>query len=258
MIGSSAIKLLRRSKLARATAERELSLLKPSVPQGDAGFTLLEMLVVVIIIGAIAAIAVPSWLVFINQRRVNAANDTILKALQDAQSQAKTKKVSYSASFRNRSGASPEIAVYATQQPVTPSTTNPSGVQNVTPSDPSFNGWQNLGQNSVPIKPGQVGLWTNIGGITSNNNQTNQVVRSTLSSNTDIGTITFDETGALSKDTSPTFDTGSNPNLTNPKGLIVMVAVPNGNTPIPSTQRCIKILNLLGSSTIQRGTQCNF
>lgn len=251
MIGSPAIKILRRSKLAKATAKQKLSPLKPSVSQDQTGFTLVELLVVVIMVGVIAVIAAPNWLGFVNQRRVNAANDAVLRAIQDAQSQAKTKKVSYSVSFRTQADKAPEIAVYPTQTAVNPTAGNPSGIENVNPSDSTFKGWKSFGED-LALKPRQVSLWTNVGTVASNQN--NKVVRSAPGSGADIGTITFDEMGTLSQNPLPDFGGTA----TNPKGLIVMVAVPNGTSPVPSTQRCVKVVTLLGSLQIQKGDQCNF
>ncbi|MGJ3254649.1 MAG: pilus assembly FimT family protein [Elainellaceae cyanobacterium] len=62
----------------------------PSSP--TAGFTLLEGLIVVAIIGILMAIVAPGWVTFANRQRVNRASDQILQALRTAQADAKRVK----------------------------------------------------------------------------------------------------------------------------------------------------------------------
>jgi len=53
------------------------------------GFTLLEVLVVMVMVGILSAIAAPSWLAFANNQRINAAQTNIFQAIKVAQSDAK-------------------------------------------------------------------------------------------------------------------------------------------------------------------------
>lgn len=60
--------------------------------KGDQGFTLLELIVTVLVLGILSSIAAPSWLAFINNQRVRTVNDRVLQSLRSAQSEAKRSK----------------------------------------------------------------------------------------------------------------------------------------------------------------------
>ena len=192
--------------------------LPPKLPQSQAGYTLLELLVVLGIVGVVSAIAAPGWLGFVQQRRVNSANDSVLRALQEAQSKAKTQKLRYSVSFRTQNGV-PQVAVY-------PESSTPD------------NYWKSLG-DQVSFKPGQIWLGTN---ATSSNIAGSTLNNPNLTDPNGVKAVTFDNSGALP--TTPTPNLGT-------QGLIIAVAAAQPRSsppvPIPSTRRCVKISTLLGS-----------
>jgi prepilin-type N-terminal cleavage/methylation domain-containing protein len=70
----------------------------------DSGFTLLEILVVVVGIGVLSAIAAPSWLTFVNTRRLSTSQEQVYRAMQQAKSQAIRQKLTWQASFREKDG----------------------------------------------------------------------------------------------------------------------------------------------------------
>lgn len=78
--------------LQNSAATSNLNCKYTTSSKNDAGFTILELLVIVILLGTLAAIAAPGWLGFINRQRVRTVNDRVLQSLRSAQSEAKRTK----------------------------------------------------------------------------------------------------------------------------------------------------------------------
>lgn len=67
--------------------------------QTVSGFTMLELMIVVFMIGILSAIAAPSWDMFTTKQRVKAVNNQVLRALMTAQSEAKSRKTPITVQF---------------------------------------------------------------------------------------------------------------------------------------------------------------
>ncbi|MGD1715471.1 pilus assembly FimT family protein [Dapis sp. BLCC M172] len=122
----------------------------------DAGFSLVELAIVVLIIGILSAIAVPGWNAFITRQRIRTVNSQVLQALQKAQSQAKSKKADRILEFR-------DVNIDSATNPSTGKPYNDPprfhiySTSKTTPIPNSDLLWQSLGANSE-IKPGMVKL----------------------------------------------------------------------------------------------------
>jgi type II secretory pathway pseudopilin PulG len=74
--------------------------LKGRTTKPAAGFTMLETLIILLIIGIFSAIVGPSWLMFINNQRLKLSLDRAYWAMELAQSNAKRDKIAWQASFK--------------------------------------------------------------------------------------------------------------------------------------------------------------
>ncbi|MGB3199484.1 MAG: prepilin-type N-terminal cleavage/methylation domain-containing protein, partial [Nodosilinea sp.] len=76
----------------------------PGESAQSAGFTLLEGLIVVVIIGLLVAIAAPSFFSFLQQRQINTARDMVYQALRVTQADAMQRREERRFSIRERDG----------------------------------------------------------------------------------------------------------------------------------------------------------
>ncbi|MEG4104819.1 prepilin-type N-terminal cleavage/methylation domain-containing protein [Microcoleus sp. S13_C5] len=90
--------------------------LKGRATKPVAGFTMIELLIIILIIGIFSAIVAPSWLMFINNYRLKASLDRAYSAMELAHSNAKREKVSWQASFK-QVGENVQIAVHPADIP---------------------------------------------------------------------------------------------------------------------------------------------
>ncbi len=218
--------------------------LSSRLSRNTSGFTLIEVLVVISIVGILSAIAAPSWLGFVARQRLNKANDTVFAALQQAQREAKKNKRSYSVSIQldNSINKIPQISVHRGSTP--PNTTSSS--------------WRNIGAD-LEIKPGTILLFTNLNGNNSAANTINYNNASALRNSPK--TITFDYKGALElpvKTGSEGLSALQDEKLGN-KGLIIALAVPkpSNNNQASDVKRCVIVKTLIGGIQTGINDECD-
>lgn len=113
------------------------------------GFTLLEVLIVVFIIGILAAIGGPSWITMVNNSRLSKAQDAIALAVRDAQRQALVNKTTRQVTVKQDNPTS------KVQWAVHPDETDPTL-------------WQNIEEDRLIIDPSSTTISFNDRGETEN------------------------------------------------------------------------------------------
>ncbi|MBF2016543.1 MAG: type II secretion system protein [Rivularia sp. T60_A2020_040] len=189
----------------------------------SSGFTLIEVLVVIAMVGILSAIAAPSWLGFVARQRLNKANDSVFAALQEAQRQAKKTKFSYNVSLKIDNKVA-KILVHRDSIEL--------------PKDDDKNmPWKLIGEG-LEIKSNQIVVGTNL--INKNTGNGN-----TIKSLAGYKTITFDYTGALPKDATAPFK-------------IVLATPKSQNSTQPSNlKRCVIVETLIGGMRTATDKDCD-
>ena len=93
-----------------------------------AGFTMIETLIIILILGIFSVLVAPSWLMFINNQRLKVSLDRAYSAMELARSNAKRDKIAWQASFK-QVGENVQVAVHQADIP---------------PAQVPANQWENL------------------------------------------------------------------------------------------------------------------
>lgn len=189
------------------------------------GFTLIEVLVVIVMVGILSASAAPSWLSFVARQRLNKANDVVFAAVQEAQREAKKQKVTYSVSFKiDRTDKATKIVVHR---------------DSIEPSNVEDRLWKSIGED-LEIKSNQYLLGTNL--INKNEGEGN-----TIKSLSGYKTIAFDYAGTLPRDAKLPFK--------------IVLAVPKKtrrNQLQPSNvKRCVIVETFIGGIRTGKDEECD-
>ncbi|KST64309.1 pilus assembly FimT family protein [Mastigocoleus testarum] len=189
------------------------------------GFTILEVLVALVIIGILSAIVGPSWFSFVNRQQINKVNDEILAALQTAQRKAKKTKLPYSVSLTTDTKNGKKVAQIA----IHPNDSEPDQY------------WEILGKE-VGVGTENIILGSN---ITDENKSTKTISYANKYNKTKPQAITFNQIGGLSE--SEIND-----------GIKIVVAIPKAgkSTQASDVKRCIIVQTILGGMRTAKDTDC--
>jgi prepilin-type N-terminal cleavage/methylation domain-containing protein len=194
-------------------------LLKSSHSPQKSGFTLIEVLVVVLIIAIMASIITPSFLAWANNQRVGSAKSQIADAIRKTQNEAKRTKTDREIRFDNN-GGNPRYAITSMDN-----TGAPKALTAIT-------NWQSLAGEGSAKKGLQLKVST-AGGLSS-----------------ESAGIVFNPYGAVvTGGSTALFDNAKN--TTAPSVFTVQVSMGGG-----THKRCILVKTLLGATREEKGGKC--
>jgi prepilin-type N-terminal cleavage/methylation domain-containing protein len=189
-----------------------------------AGFSLLEVLVVVLIIGVLFAIAAPGWDTFLSHQRLSTAQNQITQVLRKAQSEARTSR-------------SPRIVAFG----IPGATGKPSAAIVGLPPKPDGADTNTI---SLPLGADSLGNWKALADDAPNG-AIDLTTKNTLNNSNQI---VFDSTGAIAL--APVVN-GVQLD-TNP----IYITVSRGGSTATGSRRCVVIDTLLGSPHLREGDLC--
>lgn len=182
-----------------------------------AGFTLIEMLLIMIIIGILFAIAAPGWDTLLSRQRVSSAREQVLQVIRQAQSEARSTRAFRAVVFDNNS---------------------PDGVPRVATLPLS------VSPNVYPVNTAAVTNWRSLAGSGTPRGALRLSVTPTSVNNQ----IVFDGNGAVAQGS-----VVDNVNQINP---MFAVTIARGGTTGNATNRCVMVTTLLGATRLAEGADC--
>ncbi len=203
---------------------KHLPVQRPS--SASAGFTLIEILVIVLMVGILSAIAVPSYVGWVNNQRTATALSQLASAMRKAQAQARATKINREVRFDNN-GGNPRFAIV---RAIDDTSGNPKRVANA-----EINNWELLeadGRGELQLKVDAVSPYPSAG------------------DSENLGGLVFNSYGAVAATGDPeavTLDEG-----TESERIFAIQMSTSNNT----SKRCILVRTLLGSLEEQRGGDC--
>jgi len=199
---------------------------KTASRKGDGGFTILELIVIVLVLGLLSAIAAPSWLAFINRQRVRTVNDRVFQSLRLAQSEAKRSKRDVTVTFYTPPVDDP---------PRVEIDTNPAELD---PLKKEIR--KETFSSGGEIKPRTIAILTNAPAY--NDTDGGYAVPA--------NSIVFDYKGNVKK-----LPPSTNPAITNAR-FVVTVAPANAK-PNSSARQCAIVETIIGGMRTAEGTECD-
>ncbi|NER25607.1 MAG: type II secretion system protein, partial [Symploca sp. SIO1C2] len=88
-------------------------MLSQGYTRSNQGFTLLEALFVVAIIGILGTISAPRWIASVNRQSLNNSADQVYQAMQGARSNARRDKMTWQVSFRQNNLQGKEVTQFS-------------------------------------------------------------------------------------------------------------------------------------------------